>query len=263
VDSKASWSAIGATFGRTEEACKKHYSKIFPVASTSSSSTDAHLLLLGDTDELTSTFDMGTVSAPITPNKWLVKSLKRWTVEEDEQLRQLVETFGRKSWAVIAAKLQGRSSDACECRWRDKLYPKLLTLEKELRDHIVGGQDVSAASVADKADKNAPAGNVFPSAEAILPMQSRYSVAEDELLRSLIETYGSSGNASWEKIASLMNGRSINSCRMRWKQALRHTVESTSSSTNMLVSSNNAHGATHVLLNSNNSSSLNAYDAVK
>ena len=275
VDNKTSWAVIGATFGRTEEACKKHYSKVFPASSTSSSSVDAAPLgvaMLGGGDDITTAaYDISgaTQSATTTPSKWNVKTLKRWTDEEDEQLRQLVETYGRKNWAVISSKLVNRSSDACECRWRDKLYPKLLNLEKELRDQIAGGQvDPTAAALApaaplvEAANKAVP--NVFNTVDAMMPVQSRYTAAEDELLRGLIDTYGSSGNASWEKIASMMNGRSVHSCRMRWKQALRHTVDNSLNNANNIMGANNSSlPGNHLLLSGNNSLTLNGFDNVK
>ena len=52
--------------------------------------------------------------------------------------------------------------------------------------------------------------------------QGRYTLQEDERLRGLVEMNGAAGHASWTKISELMPNRTVHSCRMRWKQALRH-----------------------------------------
>ena len=52
----------------------------------------------------------------------------------------------------------------------------------------------------------------------------KWTPAEDNMLRQLIDTYGCSGQTAWERIAAQMPGRTLNSVRMRWKQALRPAV---------------------------------------
>lgn len=52
-----------------------------------------------------------------------------WTAEEDEAIRQMVEKYGTKSWAVIADNLSqaysisGRSGKQCRERWHNHLDP--------------------------------------------------------------------------------------------------------------------------------------------
>lgn len=310
VELKTSWNVIGATFNRTEEACKKHYSKVFPGSATGtilnangnfkaddddvshSSGFDAAVEGEESSNALSanerSNAEVGGSSIPTAvptapaPTKWLVKSLKRWSYEEDEQLRQLVENYGRKNWPIISSKLPGRSSDACECRWRDKLYPKLLSLEKELREQIIQQDETDASNTSANASSGADSATVIglsngnnngsnesgatslkntknnvdsaislnlpsnyaayvssPSNHALLTPQVRYTPEEDQMLKQLIDTYGASGQAAWDKITAQMPGRTVHSCRMRWKQALRHnSVNNTATNSNNNTSAN-------------------------
>lgn len=44
-----------------------------------------------------------------------------WTPEEDDALRQLVDKFGCKKWALIASKMQQKGSKQCRRRWQNYL----------------------------------------------------------------------------------------------------------------------------------------------
>ena len=85
----------------------------------------------------------------------------------------------------------------------------------------------------------------------------KWTPAEDNLLRQLIDTYGCSGQTAWERIAAQMPGRTLNSVRMRWKQALRPAVvaeclmgdnrsgNNTNNNVNNAATSNNAVASNH------------------
>lgn len=47
--------------------------------------------------------------------------LEIWTVEEDEQLRQLVENHGTGNWTLIAESLPDRTGKQCRERWHNHL----------------------------------------------------------------------------------------------------------------------------------------------
>ncbi|GMG98324.1 hypothetical protein Nepgr_000164 [Nepenthes gracilis] len=49
----------------------------------------------------------------------------QWTEEEDRKLIELVEQYGMKSWAQIAAKLVGRAGKQCRERWHNHLRPDI------------------------------------------------------------------------------------------------------------------------------------------
>ena len=48
-----------------------------------------------------------------------------WSPEEDVMLKQLVDTHGVKSWAIIATHLEQRNGKQCRERWRHHLRPGL------------------------------------------------------------------------------------------------------------------------------------------
>ncbi len=78
----------------------------------------------------------------------------------------------------------------CECRWRDKLHPKLLLLEKELRDQIIQQDDYahSAINTGVTLSVNNVVDNsvIVGSSNASLTPQKRYTSEEDEMLKSLV-----------------------------------------------------------------------------
>ncbi|XP_047324550.1 transcription factor MYB52-like [Impatiens glandulifera] len=48
-----------------------------------------------------------------------------WQPLEDENLRQLVETYGAQNWNLIAEKLPGRTGKSCRLRWFNQLDPRI------------------------------------------------------------------------------------------------------------------------------------------
>nr|CAD36016.1 c-myb like protein [Sterkiella histriomuscorum] len=64
-------------------------------------------------------------------NRWLelkdtcFVSKGPWTKEEDEILRQMVETHGPRNWSTIAAALPGRIGKQCRERWHNHLDPNI------------------------------------------------------------------------------------------------------------------------------------------
>ena len=49
----------------------------------------------------------------------------KFSQEEDEQLRQLVEKYGENAWLSISNEMNGRSSRQCRERWLNYLSPRL------------------------------------------------------------------------------------------------------------------------------------------
>ena len=47
-----------------------------------------------------------------------------WTAEEDEQLRQAVDAFG-KAWVEVSQYVAGRNSEQCRDRYQEYLNPTL------------------------------------------------------------------------------------------------------------------------------------------
>jgi Myb-like DNA-binding domain len=45
----------------------------------------------------------------------------KWTKEEDDKLRHVVDVFGTKNWKLVASKLEGRDQSQCQHRWQKVL----------------------------------------------------------------------------------------------------------------------------------------------
>jgi hypothetical protein len=50
---------------------------------------------------------------------------QRWTVEEDEKLKEAIALCGTRSWKKAAVKVPGRTGKQCRQRWLDKLAPEI------------------------------------------------------------------------------------------------------------------------------------------
>lgn len=50
-----------------------------------------------------------------------------WTIEEDEELHQLVMQYGPNGWAALAKRMKGKTTKQCKDRWHNKLNPEIDT----------------------------------------------------------------------------------------------------------------------------------------
>lgn len=50
----------------------------------------------------------------------------KWTTEEDDQLRMVVDDLGTKNWKLVSSKLEGRDPAECQYRWQKVLKPSLV-----------------------------------------------------------------------------------------------------------------------------------------
>lgn len=50
----------------------------------------------------------------------------KWTRDEDDKLKKLVEQHGTDDWTLIASHLQNRSDFQCQHRWQKVLNPELI-----------------------------------------------------------------------------------------------------------------------------------------
>jgi len=51
--------------------------------------------------------------------------IQKWSKEEDEMMKKLVEEFGTKHWGLIGTKLNGRTGKQCRERWHNQLDPAI------------------------------------------------------------------------------------------------------------------------------------------
>lgn len=51
--------------------------------------------------------------------------VKKWTNEEDEILRDLIQRFGDQSWTVISSHMPNRNGKQCRERWHNHVNPAI------------------------------------------------------------------------------------------------------------------------------------------
>lgn len=61
--------------------------------------------------------------APLKPKPEKATPRKKFTEEEDERLRELVQKKGARKWNVIASYMPGRTGRQCRDRYRNYLVP--------------------------------------------------------------------------------------------------------------------------------------------
>ncbi|KAL8278559.1 hypothetical protein RQP46_009051 [Phenoliferia psychrophenolica] len=119
----------------------------------------------------------------------------KWTQDEDQLLRSLVEEHGAKNWGFISGNMKtDRSDDSCCGRWTHYLAPKMVA--------GINPDGESTMIPAPKSNSNAA--------------NPRWTPREDKKLR-VIKL--SNPDASWASIGENMKpARSAGSCRARWVQ---------------------------------------------
>eukprot|EP00750_Incisomonas_marina_P000534 INCI1041.8.p1 GENE.INCI1041.8~~INCI1041.8.p1 ORF type:complete len:375 (-),score=82.98 INCI1041.8:399-1523(-) len=53
------------------------------------------------------------------------RAARKWSPEEDDQMRALVAKFGTRRWSVIGSHLKGRNGKQCRERWHNQLDPQI------------------------------------------------------------------------------------------------------------------------------------------
>ena len=71
-------------------------------------------------------FPFSQVYTPKQKKKPIFIPHKKWSKEEDEKLKKLVEEFGVNDWRHLAKKMEGRNSRQCRERYQYYLNPSLI-----------------------------------------------------------------------------------------------------------------------------------------
>lgn len=71
-------------------------------------------------------FQSSQVYIPKQKKKPIFIPHKKWSKEEDEKLKKLVEEFGVNDWRHLAKKMEGRNSRQCRERYQYYLNPSLI-----------------------------------------------------------------------------------------------------------------------------------------
>jgi hypothetical protein len=117
-----------------------------------------------------------------------------WTPEEDNRLKDAVETHKGKDWEAISALVLGRTYVQCWNRWHDELNPSI--------------------------DRTAPrkgrlATDENSKLEDAAPPNGHWTAEEDKKLKEAVEIHK---GKEWEAFTALIPGRTNRQCWNRWHE---------------------------------------------